>query len=194
MKYNLLDRLLLLGNKPLHLESSHTPTPCTGDSLPIPLILDITRRKDTLHTGLGGTGDSDDIAIGIGLELRAHEGSRGLVADSVEQPIDGEIALLAGLHVLDTEVVEEVAVALTLDGDGVPEDGDLGVVLQPLLHDLGGAELPTADEDVDVRSVFREVGCFLSSGVTTADNSKGLVPAWNNKSDLELGVGSTRLT
>ncbi len=37
----------------------------------------------------------------VGLELRANEGGRGLVADGVEEAVDGEIFLLPGDDVLD---------------------------------------------------------------------------------------------
>jgi hypothetical protein len=43
--------------------------------------------------------------------------------DGVEKPAHREIPLLAGNHVFDPEVVEEIAVALAFGCDGVPEEG-----------------------------------------------------------------------
>ena len=45
------------------------------------------------------------------------------MTDGVEETRDGKVFLLTVQHVLDAEVVEEVAVTLTFDCDGVPEDG-----------------------------------------------------------------------
>jgi hypothetical protein len=42
--------------------------------------------------------------------------------DSIKQPINGQILLLSRLNVLDPQIVEKVAVALTFGRDRVPED------------------------------------------------------------------------
>jgi hypothetical protein len=35
-------------------------------------------------------------------------------------------------------------IAINLVDDGVPGEGDLGILVEPLLHDLGGAEAVAA--------------------------------------------------
>lgn len=77
--YPLLPELFLLGDQSLRFKSSHTPAAGTRDRLSIPLILDITRRKDALDRGLCGSRDSDDVAVSVGLQLGANEGSGGFV-------------------------------------------------------------------------------------------------------------------
>ena len=83
----------------------------------------VTRREHTLHARLRRAGHGDDVAVRIGLELPAHEGGGGFVADGVEEPVDFEDVLFAGDDVADAEGVKEVAVPEALGRDGVPEDG-----------------------------------------------------------------------
>lgn len=171
-----LDALLLLSNQALCLQRGHATTARRGDSLAIPFVLNITCREDAFYACLGGAGDGDNVAIRVRLELAANEGSRGLVADSVEETCNGKIFLFASDHVLNAEVVQEIAVTLALDGDGVPKDGDFRVVHETFRHNLRRAELASPDENVDVRAVFCEVGGLLGRRVTTADDGKRLVP------------------
>ena len=152
-----LDTLFLLCNQAFSLERSHAATARRGNSLTIPLILDITSSKYTFYARLSRSGDSDDVAIRVGLELTTDEGGRRLVSDGVEETVDGEVLLLTSEDVLDAEVVEQIAVTLALDCDGVPEDGHFGVVHQALRHDLGRTKLAPANEDVNVRAVFCKV-------------------------------------
>ena len=94
--------------------------------------MDITSSEDTFHGCLRCNRNGDDVAIGVGLELVANESGGGFVADGVEKTVDCKVAFLACLHVLDTEVVEEVAVTLAFCGDGVPEDSlvEIGCVFR----------------------------------------------------------------
>lgn len=54
-----------------------------------------------MDRSLGGTGNSLDVSIAVKLDLRLDEGSGGLVADSIEKTVDGEVSGLTGLGVLD---------------------------------------------------------------------------------------------
>lgn len=153
----LIGTLFLLGNQPLSFESSHATTACTSNGLPVSLILDITSSEHTLDTCLSGTRDSNDVPIGIGLQLTSHESGSRLVTDGIKETVDLEFFLFAREGVADEETVEEVTVTTALDGNGVPEDGDLGVIRQTFLHDLRGAQFTPTDEDVDVGTILCEI-------------------------------------
>ena len=117
------DTFLLFRQHLLDLKSSHATTPSARDRLSVPLILHIAGSEHPPDTRLCRSGDSQDVPIGIDLKLIAHEGGSGFVTDGVEETRDGKVFLLTVQHVLDAEVVEEVAVTLTFNCDGVPEDG-----------------------------------------------------------------------
>ena len=125
--YNLwnlqLDALLFFRQHLLDFKSGHATTSGTRDRLPVPLILHIASSEHPPDTRLCRSGDSQDVPISIDLKLVAHEGGGGFVTDCVEETRDGKVFLFTVQHVLDAEVVEEVAVTLTFDCDGVPEDG-----------------------------------------------------------------------
>lgn len=146
----ILDALLLLSNQPLGLERSHAPTARTRDRLAISLVLYITSSKDTLDTRLGRAGHRDDVPVGVRLQLTANETGRWLMTDGVEQSIDREVLLLARQDVLDSQVVQQISVALTFDGGRVPEDGDFRIIEQSFRHNLRRAQLRTPDENVDM--------------------------------------------
>jgi len=116
------DTLILFRQHLLNLKSGHATTSSTRDRLPVPLVLHIAGSKHTPYARLCRSGDGQDVSIGIDLELVAHDGSGGLVTDSVEETGYGEVFLFAAHHVLDPEVVQKVTVTLTFDRDGVPED------------------------------------------------------------------------
>lgn len=77
---------LFLSNQPLGLESSHTSRPSGRDGLPVLLVLDITRGEHALDGGLGGAGDSEDVAVCVKLELRLDKSSSGFVTFYLARP------------------------------------------------------------------------------------------------------------
>lgn len=92
---------LLLADKPFSLKGSNTTGTSRCDSLPVLLVLYVTGGEDTMDRSLGGAGNSLDVSIAVKLDLRLDEGSGGLVADSIEKTVDGEVSGLTGLGVLD---------------------------------------------------------------------------------------------
>ena len=119
--------------------------------------MNVTGSEDALDARLGSTGDSDNVTIGIGLKLASHESGGGFVTDGVEETIDLEFLLFAREGVANEETIEEVTVSTALDGDGVPEDGDLGVVGQPFLHDFRRTQFTPTNENVDVGTILGKI-------------------------------------
>jgi hypothetical protein len=152
-----LNTFLLFGDQTFCLEGSHATTTRRGDRLTVPLVLNVAGSEDTLHARLCRSGNGDDVAVGICLKLVSDKGGGGLMSDGVEETIHREVFLLSSDDVLDAEVVEEVAVTLALDCDGVPEDGDFGVVHETLGHDFRCAELSTSDKDIHMRAILGQI-------------------------------------
>ena len=119
----LVTELFLLRDQLLDFESRHAAAASAGDRLAVALILHVTRRVHALDRRLRRPRDGDDVPVLIGLHLLADDAGSGLVTDGVEETVDREVLLLAGLDVLDAQVVQELAIALALGRDRVPEDG-----------------------------------------------------------------------
>lgn len=174
-KYKHLKRLFLLSKQLLTVESSHAAGTSRGNGLSVSLVLDITSGKDTLDGGVGGTGDGNNIALLVGLDLALDDGGGGDVTNGVEQTVDLEVSLLAGQGVLDLQGVQQLAVSLGLDGHVVEENLDLGVGGQSLGHNGGSSQLVLSDNDVDLGAVLGEEEGLLSGRVSSSDNGERLV-------------------
>lgn len=92
---------LLLADELLSFKGSNATGTSRCDSLPVLLVLDVTGGEDTVDRSLGGAGNSLDVPIAVKLNLRLDEGSGGLVADGIEETVDGEVSDLTSLGVLD---------------------------------------------------------------------------------------------
>lgn len=102
---------------------------CAGNSLPIPLVLNITGSKDTLDARKGSAGLGDHIALGIRLQLTLDEVGGWVVADSIEQAIGWQCLLLARHHVLNDNMAHQtVVITFDLNTNRVETDRDLAVV------------------------------------------------------------------
>lgn len=166
---HLLNALLLLSDQTLGLQRSHTATACGGDGLTVPLILDITSSEDALDTGLRRAGYGHNVALRIRLQLVTDQTGGGFVANSVKETVDLEVFFFAGDDILDDETIEEIAIAFALGGNRVPKDGDLGVALQTLCHNLRCPQFTAADENVDVRAILGQVWQGSSEKVSHQD-------------------------
>lgn len=92
----------------LALEGSYASGSSRGDSLLVPLILDVSSCEDTLDGGHRGARLSDNVAVVVALDLIADKASRWLVADCVKETVHLQIPLLASLGVLDGEVRKQI--------------------------------------------------------------------------------------
>lgn len=161
----------------------------TGDSLSVPLILNITSSKDTLNAGKGSARLGDNIAIGVSLKLALDEGGSRIVTDGIEKTVGLKSLLLASGNILDDQVAHEtLVVTLDLDTDGVEPDSDLLVVQQPMGHDAAGPQLVLANQHCDVAAILGEVHSLLSSGVATTNDNEVLV-AENRNGTIANGAG-----
>lgn len=99
------------------------------------------------------------------------------MTNGIKEAIRLESLLLTSLNVLDNQLVHEaLVVALDFHTGGVPLDGDILVLLEPVGHDFAGAELVPTDEDSNVACVLGKEHGLLSCRVTTADHDQGLLP------------------
>ena len=149
----------------------------TSNGLPILLVLDITRRKHTLHARQGSAGRRHDIPVLIRLELTLNQLGGGVVADGVEEAVRREQLVLATICRLpDDEFVHQAVLAAPdlVRLRGVP-DGDLGMGQQAVGHGLASPQLVLAHEDRDVAGVLGQEEGLLGRGVAAADDDEGLV-------------------
>lgn len=117
-----LNPFFLFCKEPFDFQGSHTTAACTSDRLSVPLVLDVTCRKDTLDASLCSAGYGDDVTIFVCVQLIADESGSGFMPNGVEKTIDGKIFIFTREHVLDAETVKKVAVSFALGSDCVPKD------------------------------------------------------------------------
>ena len=115
---------LLLSEQPLGLEGGHASGSSRGDGLLVPLVLHVSGREHTHHARLRRSGDGEDVAVRVGLDLLHEEGRGRDVTDGVEESVDGEGRLLLRLVVEDGKTVEEVAVTKALSRLSLERKGD----------------------------------------------------------------------
>lgn len=166
----------MLGNELFGVQGGHASSTSTGNSLSIPLVLNITSSKDALNAGVCGARDGLDVAILVHLDLTLDEGGGRVVTDGVEEAVGLDSLLLAGDVVLDNKVAHEAVIAtLDLGGMAVETHSDLGVGEKAVGHGTAGTEDVATDEDGDMAGVLGKEGSLLSGRVTTADDEEGLV-------------------
>lgn len=167
--------ILLFCDEALRFEGSHTPAPRARDRLTVDLVLHITCGKHTTDVRLRCPGYRLDVTVRIALELSANEFRGGLVANRIEQAVDGQVPDLVVRCMLDPERVEQVTVTETFGRHSVPEDLDFGVVLQALCHDLARTQLVATYEDIDFAGVLGQVDGLLCGAIASADDRERFV-------------------
>ena len=124
----------------------------------------------TGHVG-GGRGTlSEDVARLVSVEVLAEDFRVGIVADGEEESVDGDVVvLLVGFALALHHVGSLNAVVAEEAGDVVLEENlNLGVLHDAVLHDLAGAEVVLAHDEVYLAGKTCEVAGLLTSGVATA--------------------------
>ena len=159
------------------LEKGGVQHTCTGDGLPVPLVLNITGSEYSLNGRLCGAWCGNDISFGVCAELTLDQVGGRVVADGVEQTIRLHGLLLARDHVLDDHVAHQsLLVTLDLNTDGVEAHGDLLVGQQALGHDVAGPQLVLPYKNGHVAAVLGEEHGLLGRRVTATNHHEGLVP------------------
>src|SRR3546814_5499568 len=102
--------------------------------------------------------------------MAAEHLGRRVVADGDEQAVGGNLARLARLDVLDAESGhrERIGGAEDFVDDAVPDDGDLRIPEQAVLHDLLGAQGIAAVDQRNLRGEVGEEQRLLDRGVAAA--------------------------
>src|SRR5262245_36740650 len=90
-----------LAQPALGVERRHAPGACCGHRLSVDPVGDVAGCEHTGHAGVSAARPHLDVAVVVQLDLPAEELGHGRVADGHEQRADLEVALAAGLDVLD---------------------------------------------------------------------------------------------
>lgn len=156
--------------------AKHSRT-CARNSLPVSLVLNVSSSVNTLNVGDGCTILCDNVPILVSVDLTLDKRRGRVVANGIKEAVRLEGLFLASLDVLDNQLVHKtLVVALDLHTGGVPLDGDVLVLLEPVGHDLAGPELVPADEDSNMACVLGEEHGLLSCRITSTNDNQGLLP------------------
>src|SRR5208337_4304742 len=112
------------------------------------------------------------IAHFVHFELPAEQRGIGRMADSHEHPITALDGFIARLGILQLNPRDFASVYVQdVYHHRIPDEIDLGVVIKPVLHDFGGAQLVAAVNDTHLPGMAREEnGLFRSSIAASHDH------------------------
>ncbi len=138
------------------------------------MVDQVAAGEDTGEVGPGRRVLDQDVAVGVEFDLPAEQFGAGVVPDRHEEAGDVQLLLDLGLDVAQDQAVDLV-VAEYVHHLGVPDELDLVVGERPLLHDLGGAKLVPAVDDIDLTSEPGEERRLLHRGVAAPDDGDVLL-------------------
>src|SRR4051794_16692530 len=156
---------------PLGVEGALGATAGRGDGLAVGVIDEVADREDAPQLGLGGGLIDDHVSLVIQLDLPLHQLRARPVADRDEHPSDIDLALVAGVGMLEADLGDLAVVA----GDELErlvggQEVDVLLAAGALLHDLGGAELVAAVHDLQVLGELGDEDGVLHGRVAAADD------------------------
>ena len=161
----------------LRFERRHAALPGGGDRLAVDLVGDVAGGEHAGHRGGGRIAVGDDVAGRLHLELAGEQFGGRRVADGDEHAVDRALGDRAGLDVLQPHAgdLERIVVADHVVEHAVPDHLDLGMLEQPLLHDLFGAEGVAPVHDRHLGGEIGEEQRLLDRGIAAADHHDFLV-------------------
>ena len=141
-----------------------------GDGLAVGAVGDVAGGEDAGDVGVGAV-FLEEIALVIHVELAAEGGGIGGVADGDEDALEFESRGAAGDEIGKVHGADLVLIVGEVAGDGgVPDGLDLGIAEGAVGHDLRGAELIAAMDEVNLRGEPGEEAGFLARGIAAADD------------------------
>ena len=136
----------LARQKPLGIQRGHAAHARAGHGLTIDVIGQIARRKYPRNRGAGAARLHLHIAAIVQFQLILDQFRGGCMADGHEKPLAGHHPLGAAAHLAQAHPghAQRCLGAQNLLDGVVPQDFHLGVLEQPLLQDLFGAQAVAA--------------------------------------------------
>ena len=86
----------------------------------VAFVLYVSGGEDTLDTCLRRPGNSNDVAVRIGLKLTTDDGSCRFMTNGIEQTVDLQVVFLAGDGIANAKVLKDLTIPKTFAGYGVP--------------------------------------------------------------------------
>src|SRR5581483_3606519 len=138
--------VLVGGQETLSLQRRHAAHAGGGYRLAEHLVLHVAGGEHAGNLGRGAVRSCDEIALIVERQLALEELGRGRVADGDEEAVTGDLLHLPGLHVADPDAGNAggLAGAQHFLDSRIPDDADLRIAEQALLHDLLGAQMVAA--------------------------------------------------
>src|SRR6266702_352723 len=141
----------VLAKETLGVDGRHAARAGGRDRLAIGRVRHVPGREDALDAGGGRRRVRLEVADLVHRELALEEPRVRLVADAHEEAADRQDARGVVDRALEAEAGDGLPVAQHLVDGAVPGEGDLGVRLRLVLHDLRGAQLAAPVHDGDLR-------------------------------------------
>src|SRR4051812_36928255 len=131
-----------VAQEPLGVEGALGPAAGGGDRLAVGVIDEVADREDAGELGLRRGLLDDHVALVVQLDLALDQLRARAMPDGHERAADLDVALLAGLRVLEADLADLAVIA----GDELErlvwsQELDVLLAAGALLHDLRGAEL-----------------------------------------------------
>src|SRR5512143_1958091 len=156
---------------PLGVEGALAPRTSGGDGLPVGVVDEVADRKDPAEARPGRGLLDDHVALLVQLDLSLDQLRARPVPDRNEGLAAIEFPLLAGLGVLEAAPGDLAVVACyEFDRDVRRQELDVLLALGPLLHDLRGAALVAAVDDLERLGELGDEDRVLHRRVTAADH------------------------
>ncbi len=153
----------------LGFDGRHASRPRGGDRLAEDVVLHVAGREHAVDGGGRRRRGGDDVALGVEVELTAHDRGVGVVTDGHEHALDRQLRDVAGDEVSQHQLLDRGVADDAVD-DRVPQKRDAGLGEGPLLHDLGGPQLVAAVDERHRAGELAEEQGLLDGGIAPADD------------------------
>ena len=169
--------MLVRGQEFLRFERGHAALSGGGHRLTVDVVGDVAGGEDAGHRGRGRMTVGDDVAGRLHLHLAGEQFGCRLMADRDEHAVDRRSVTAPVLMFLSRTPLDlqRVLAAGDVVQRAVPDHLDLGMLEQPVLQDLFGAERVAPVHDRHLGGEIGEEQRLFDRGIAAADHDDFLV-------------------
>ena len=150
---------------------------CGADGLTVVRVGYVTGSEDSGNVGAWGGAVGLDVTLGIGLDGRLEQVAVGLVSYGQEEAVNGKVIALFVRLAKVADHMRSLQLGLAVESQRVvlEQDFDLRVVEHALLHDLAGAEIVLADNQINLFAERCQIVRLFAGSVAAAYYSNSLL-------------------